>query len=97
MLFYTIQIPQLFGKMDRFTEMYVFVFSPLSLSLCLCPGGFSQMYRCVCDWLGLPYKEEVQWVSIIYILLCCCTALTDPGSAVPQCCWLDDIKLHKAL
>lgn len=22
------------------------------------------MYRCVCDWLGLPYKEEVQWVSI---------------------------------
>ncbi|KAF3691715.1 F-actin-uncapping protein LRRC16A [Channa argus] len=24
-------------------------------------GGFSQMYRCVCDWLGLPYREEVQW------------------------------------
>lgn len=22
------------------------------------------MYRCVCDWLGLPYREEVQWVSI---------------------------------
>lgn len=22
------------------------------------------MYRCVCDWLGLPYKEEVQWVGI---------------------------------
>lgn len=22
------------------------------------------MYRCVCDWLGLPYREEVQWVRI---------------------------------
>uniref|UniRef100_A0A674P5V6 Capping protein regulator and myosin 1 linker 1 n=1 Tax=Takifugu rubripes TaxID=31033 RepID=A0A674P5V6_TAKRU len=31
-------------------------------------GGFSQMYRCVCDWLGLPYKEEVQWdVDTIYL------------------------------
>uniref|UniRef100_A0A3B3UGK2 CARMIL pleckstrin homology domain-containing protein n=1 Tax=Poecilia latipinna TaxID=48699 RepID=A0A3B3UGK2_9TELE len=27
-------------------------------------GGFSQMYRCVCDWLGLPYREEVQWFHI---------------------------------
>lgn len=24
------------------------------------------MYRCVCDWLGLPYKEEVQWVGVIF-------------------------------
>ncbi len=55
------------------------------------------MYRCVCDWLGLPYKEEVQWVSITYILLCGCTAVTDPSSTVHQRCWLDDIKLHKAL
>ncbi|KAM9851972.1 F-actin-uncapping protein LRRC16A-like [Aulostomus maculatus] len=31
-------------------------------------GGFSQMYRCVCDWLGLPYREEVQWdVDTIYL------------------------------
>ncbi|XP_029307121.1 F-actin-uncapping protein LRRC16A-like isoform X2 [Cottoperca gobio] len=31
-------------------------------------GGFSPMYRCVCDWLGLPYKEEVQWdVDTIYL------------------------------
>ncbi|KAM8870699.1 F-actin-uncapping protein LRRC16A-like isoform 9-T9 [Spinachia spinachia] len=31
-------------------------------------GGFSQMYRCVCDWLGLPHKEEVQWdVDTIYL------------------------------
>uniref|UniRef100_A0A3Q3WG84 Uncharacterized protein n=1 Tax=Mola mola TaxID=94237 RepID=A0A3Q3WG84_MOLML len=43
------------------------VYSLLS-SLPLCPGGFSQMYRCVCDWLGLPYKEEVQWdVDTIYL------------------------------
>ncbi|XP_041422275.1 F-actin-uncapping protein LRRC16A isoform X4 [Xenopus laevis] len=31
-------------------------------------GGFSQMYACVCDWLGLPYREEVQWdVDTIYL------------------------------
>ncbi|XP_058503606.1 F-actin-uncapping protein LRRC16A-like isoform X2 [Solea solea] len=31
-------------------------------------GGFSLMYRCVCDWLGLPYREEVQWdVDTIYL------------------------------
>ncbi|XP_053743211.1 F-actin-uncapping protein LRRC16A-like isoform X2 [Synchiropus splendidus] len=31
-------------------------------------GGFSQLYRCVCDWLGLPYREEVQWdVDTIYL------------------------------
>lgn len=30
-----------------------------------CPvaGGFSHQYWCVCDFLGLPYREEVQWVS----------------------------------
>ncbi|KAJ8394632.1 hypothetical protein AAFF_G00044350 [Aldrovandia affinis] len=31
-------------------------------------GGFSQLYRCVCDWMGLPYREEVQWdVDTIYL------------------------------
>ncbi|XP_025030939.1 F-actin-uncapping protein LRRC16A isoform X2 [Python bivittatus] len=31
-------------------------------------GGFSQMYACVCDWLGSPYREEVQWdVDTIYL------------------------------
>lgn len=25
-------------------------------------GGFSHQYWCVCDYLGLPYREEVQWV-----------------------------------
>ncbi|XP_063042233.1 F-actin-uncapping protein LRRC16A-like isoform X2 [Engraulis encrasicolus] len=31
-------------------------------------GGFSQQYRCVCDWLGLPHREEVQWdVDTIYL------------------------------
>ncbi|XP_064409573.1 F-actin-uncapping protein LRRC16A isoform X3 [Latimeria chalumnae] len=31
-------------------------------------GGFSQTYACVCDWLGLPYREEVQWdVDTIYL------------------------------
>lgn len=37
--------------------------NPLCCVFPLRSGGFSQMYRCVCDWLGLPYKEEVQWVS----------------------------------
>ncbi|KAL4616960.1 F-actin-uncapping protein LRRC16A isoform X2 [Arapaima gigas] len=31
-------------------------------------GGFSQMYKCVCDWLGTPYRDEVQWdVDTIYL------------------------------
>uniref|UniRef100_A0A5F8GSB1 Capping protein regulator and myosin 1 linker 1 n=1 Tax=Monodelphis domestica TaxID=13616 RepID=A0A5F8GSB1_MONDO len=31
-------------------------------------GGFSQMYACACDWLGFPYREEVQWdVDTIYL------------------------------
>ncbi|XP_036907294.1 F-actin-uncapping protein LRRC16A isoform X2 [Sturnira hondurensis] len=31
-------------------------------------GGFSQMYAYVCDWLGFPYREEVQWdVDTIYL------------------------------
>ncbi|XP_063779353.1 F-actin-uncapping protein LRRC16A isoform X2 [Pseudophryne corroboree] len=31
-------------------------------------GGFSQMYACVCDWLGMPYREDVQWdVDTIYL------------------------------
>ncbi|XP_034401871.1 F-actin-uncapping protein LRRC16A [Cyclopterus lumpus] len=31
-------------------------------------GGFSLQYWCVCDHLGLPYREEVQWdVDTIYL------------------------------
>ncbi|XP_078475670.1 F-actin-uncapping protein LRRC16A-like isoform X3 [Lampetra planeri] len=31
-------------------------------------GGFSQTYACVCDQLGLPCREEVQWdVDTIYL------------------------------
>uniref|UniRef100_UPI003AB0D878 F-actin-uncapping protein LRRC16A-like n=1 Tax=Centroberyx gerrardi TaxID=166262 RepID=UPI003AB0D878 len=31
-------------------------------------GGFSHQYWCVCDQLGLPYREEVQWdVDTIYL------------------------------
>lgn len=26
------------------------------------------MYACVCDWLGFPYREEVQWVSTCLVL-----------------------------
>lgn len=27
------------------------------------------MYACVCDWLGFPYREEVQWVSACLVLM----------------------------
>ncbi|XP_076862330.1 F-actin-uncapping protein LRRC16A [Brachyhypopomus gauderio] len=31
-------------------------------------GAFSRMYWCVCDQLGLPFREEVQWdVDTIYL------------------------------
>ncbi|XP_029976683.1 F-actin-uncapping protein LRRC16A isoform X2 [Salarias fasciatus] len=31
-------------------------------------GGFSHQYWCVCDFLGLPFREEVQWdVDTIYL------------------------------
>lgn len=31
-------------------------------------GGFSHQYWCVCDSMGLPYREEVQWdVDTIYL------------------------------
>lgn len=83
-----IYISQLCGKMPKYCMFLLCSF---------CTGGFSQMYRCVCDWLGLPYKEEVQWVSIVFIPLCRGTASADPASAVRQCCWLADMKLNKAL
>lgn len=34
----------------------------LRLSCWRFAGGFSHQYWCVCDYLGLPYREEVQWV-----------------------------------
>ncbi|XP_051948611.1 F-actin-uncapping protein LRRC16A-like [Xyrauchen texanus] len=31
-------------------------------------GGFSRLYWCVCDQLGVPYRDEVQWdVDTIYL------------------------------
>lgn len=26
-------------------------------------GGFTTMYQCMCDFHGLPFREEVAWVS----------------------------------
>lgn len=43
--------------------VYLGLFTNVKYSLGLLLGGFSQMYACVCDWLGFPYREEVQWVS----------------------------------
>ncbi|XP_054619563.1 F-actin-uncapping protein LRRC16A-like isoform X2 [Dunckerocampus dactyliophorus] len=38
-----------------------------SLDLGPC-GGFSHQYRCVCEHLNLPYRDEVQWdVDTIYL------------------------------
>ena len=25
-------------------------------------GGFSTQYACMCDYHGMPYREEVSWV-----------------------------------
>uniref|UniRef100_H2XUW1 CARMIL C-terminal domain-containing protein n=3 Tax=Ciona intestinalis TaxID=7719 RepID=H2XUW1_CIOIN len=31
-------------------------------------GNFSEMYRCICDYLGAPVREEVEWdVDTIYL------------------------------
>uniref|UniRef100_A0A3Q3XF05 Capping protein regulator and myosin 1 linker 1 n=1 Tax=Mola mola TaxID=94237 RepID=A0A3Q3XF05_MOLML len=39
--------------------------SPANLGPC---GGFSHQYWCVCDQLGQPFREEVQWdVDTIYL------------------------------
>lgn len=39
--------------------------APSDLGPC---GGFSHQYWCVCDHLGLPYRDEVQWdVDTIYL------------------------------
>lgn len=35
----------------------------LCMLLWLMAGGFSHQYWCVCDQLGQPFREEVQWVG----------------------------------
>ena len=31
-------------------------------------GGFSVQYRCMCDFHGVPYREEVAWdIDTIYL------------------------------
>lgn len=32
-------------------------------------GNFSRQYACMCDYYGLPYREEVAWVIILDCLL----------------------------
>ena len=31
-------------------------------------GNFSRQYACMCDYYGLPYREEVAWVSCLLCL-----------------------------
>jgi len=31
--------------------------------------GFSTQYACMCDFHGLPYRDEVAWVGSIFHLL----------------------------
>jgi len=28
-------------------------------------GNFSEMYRCVCDYLNCPVRDEVEWVCCL--------------------------------
>ena len=30
-------------------------------------GGFTTQYACMCDYHGLPYREEVAWVRSLWI------------------------------
>uniref|UniRef100_A0A8C9EP14 Capping protein regulator and myosin 1 linker 1 n=1 Tax=Pavo cristatus TaxID=9049 RepID=A0A8C9EP14_PAVCR len=48
-------------------------------------GGFSQMYACVCDWLGFPYREEVQWVSTCLVLELISTNCTNDEGSTDVC------------
>ncbi|XP_038135703.1 F-actin-uncapping protein LRRC16A isoform X1 [Cyprinodon tularosa] len=52
---------------ERLTSLLTFWNEQSSADLGPC-GGFSHQYWCVCDSLGLPYREEVQWdVDTIYL------------------------------
>ncbi|KAF7210742.1 F-actin-uncapping protein LRRC16A isoform X2 [Nothobranchius furzeri] len=52
---------------ERLTALQDFWNEQSSADLGPC-GGFSHQYWCVCDGLGLPYREEVQWdVDTIYL------------------------------
>ncbi|XP_056297745.1 F-actin-uncapping protein LRRC16A isoform X2 [Pseudoliparis swirei] len=52
---------------ERTTSLQAVWDQPGSADLGPC-GGFSLQYWCVCDHLGLPYREEVQWdVDTIYL------------------------------
>lgn len=31
-------------------------------------GNFSRQYACMCDYYGLPYREEVAWVGLFFLL-----------------------------
>jgi len=58
-----------------------FIYYCVEFSLVLLLGGFSQMYACVCDWLGFPYREEVQWVSTRLVLELISTNCTNDEGA----------------
>ena len=30
-------------------------------------GNFSEMYRCICDYLSSPIREDVEWVSLLHL------------------------------
>lgn len=40
----------------------------LTCRRCDSAGGFSHQYWCVCDSLGVPFREEVQWVGTFKLL-----------------------------
>lgn len=31
-------------------------------------GNFSRQYACMCDYYGLPYREEVAWVQFFILI-----------------------------
>lgn len=32
-------------------------------------GGFTVMYKCLCDFYNLPFRDEVAWVTLLFLLI----------------------------
>lgn len=50
------------GRMENLSNLLRGSNSETELSIPC--GNFSRQYACMCDYYGLPYREEVAWVRI---------------------------------
>lgn len=56
---------------DRLKTMNDMIKSAESKEQAPC-GGFTMMYQCMCDYHGLPFRDEVAWVSKGSSYFFCC-------------------------